>query len=204
MIEKLKFALFNIPGYSIYRKYFETHDQIKIYYHNVIVMATNNEVLVYYDSEEHFVTKNLKYVDRDNTLKSFDNISSAIDYMNYLSLVTSDIRYAQYHYFFFKMKKTEMNYNYCSFGLAGGFPSPSEEDLVIRCDIGDLSIKGKKVRYNLIVIFKNDNSCKLSFYPEQPAWNEGKTCPETDVDKIIGYVLNLKVDNYKDIPLIES
>jgi hypothetical protein len=51
-------------------------------------MATNDEVSVYYDSEEHIVAKGLKYIDRNNTLKSFNEIPSAIDYMNCLSLVS--------------------------------------------------------------------------------------------------------------------
>jgi hypothetical protein len=34
--------------------------------------------------------------------------------------------------------------------------------------------------------------------------NEGKKCPETEVAEIIEYILNLNVDNYDNIPLIES
>lgn len=204
MIEKLKYALFSIPDYDIYRKYFQTKDDITIYYKNVIVNATNHEVSVFYDSEEHFVTKGLKYLDRNNTIKFFNDIPSAIDYMNYLSSVTSDIRYTLYHYFLFKSKDVGINYNYFSFGLAGSYPNYSEDNLSIRCEMGDLTIKNRKVKYNCLIIFNNDGSCKFSFYPEKPAWNEEKICPKRDIDKIIEYILNLDVDNYEDIPLIES
>jgi hypothetical protein len=204
MIEKLKYALFSIPDYGIYRKYFQTKDDITIYYNNVIIKATNNEVSVFYDPKEHFIKKGLKYLDKNNTMKSFNDIPSAIDYMNYLSSVTSDIRYTLYHYFLFKLKDVGIYYNYFSFGLAGSYPNDSEDNLSIRCDFGDLTIIDKTVKYNCLILFNNDGSCRFSFYPEEPLWNEGKICPQRDVDKIIEYILNLNVDNYKDIPLIES
>ncbi|SHN07970.1 hypothetical protein SAMN05444360_1418 [Chryseobacterium carnipullorum] len=204
MIEKLKYALFSISDYDIYRKYFQTKDSITIYYKNVIVKATNDEISVFYDSEEHFVTKGLKYLDKNNTLKLFTDIPAAIDYMSYLSLVTLDIRYTLYHYFLFKSNESEIDYKSISFVLVGSYPNYSEENLSIRCDIGGLTIKNRKVKYNCLILFNNDGSCRFSFYPEEPAWNEEKICPKRDIDKIIEYILNLNVDNYEDIPLIES
>ncbi|WP_294281691.1 hypothetical protein [uncultured Chryseobacterium sp.] len=204
MIEKLKYALFSIPDYEIYRRYFQTNDSITIYYKNVIVKASSQKVSVYYDPEEPLIAKELKYINKENTIKTFDDISSAINYMNYLSLVTSDIRYTLYHYFLHQLEEIELNYNFLSFGLAGNYPNFSDKDLSIRCDLGDLTVGKKKVKYNIIIIFNNDGSCRLSFYPEDPAWNEEKICPERDVDKTIEYILNLKVDHYKDIPLIQS
>lgn len=204
MIEKLKYALFSIPDYDIYRKYFQAKDSITIYYNNVIIKATDREVSVYYDPEEPLVAKDLKYINKDNTIKSFDDVPSSIDYMNYLSLVTSDIRYTSYHYFLYRLKELELSYDYFSFGLAGDYPNYSEENLSIRCDISDISIKENKVKFNFVITFDKDYKCKLWFYPENPIWNEGKKCPKRDVDKIIEYILNLKVDNYDDIPLIES
>ncbi|WP_288445556.1 hypothetical protein [uncultured Chryseobacterium sp.] len=204
MIEKLKYALFSIPDYDIYRRYFQTSDSIIVYYNNVIVKATNKDISVYYDPEDPLISKNLKYINKDNTIKSFDDISPAIDYMNYLSSVTSDIRYTLYHYFFFKLQDVGISYNYLSFGLAGNYPNYNENNLSIRCDFGDLSIMNKKVKYNCIIIFNSDGSSRFSFYPEEPAWNEEKICPKKDIDKILEYILNLKVDNYKDIPLMES
>lgn len=44
----------------------------------------------------------------------------------------------------------------------------------------------------------------MRFIPEKPVWNEGKEYPKSDVDEIIEYILNLNVDTYEDIPLIES
>lgn len=204
MIEKLKYALFSIPDYDIYRRYFQTNDSIMIYYNNVIVKATKHEVSVYYDQEDPLIAKDLKYITKSNTIKSFDDIPSAINYMYYLSLVTSDIRYTSYHYFLHRLKDIELNYDYFSFGLAGNYPNYSEENLSIRCDVSDICIRGNKIKFNFVVTFDKDYSCQLSFYPEKPIWNEGKNCPEKDIDKIIHYILNLKVDNYEDIPLLET
>ncbi len=204
MIEKLKYALFSIPDYDIYRRYFQTNDSITIYRSNVIIKATNKEVSVYYDPDEPLIAKDLKYISKENTIKSFEDIPSAIDYMNYLSLVTSDIRYTSYHYFLYRLKEIKLNYEYFSFGLAGSYSDYSEQNLSIRCDVSELSINEKKVKYNFIVIFDKNYKCRLSFYPEKPVWNEGKNCPETEVDKVIDYIINLNVDNYEDIPLIES
>ncbi len=204
MIEKFKYALFSIPDYIKNLKYFQNDNSIKVYYYNVVVIATNSEISVFYDSEEHFVTKELKYLNKNNTIKSFNDVPSAIDYMNYLSLVTLDIRYTLYHYFLFKSNESKINYKSLSFVLVGSYPNYSEDNLSIRCEIGDLIIKNRKVKYNCLMIFNNDGSCRCSFYPEEPAWNEEKMCPKRDVDNIIEYILNLNVDNYEDIPLIES
>lgn len=205
LIEKLKNAIFNISDFE-YINFFQNSKSIKFIYHDVIVCGDENEnsISVFYDSEEMGVLTQLKFINKENSLKIFDNILDALDYMKYLSKVTSDVKYASYHYFLHRLKEIEFNYSSFSFSLAGSYPNSSQEDLSIRCDLGDLVLKNKKVKYNCLIIFKNDASCRFSFYPEEPVWNEEKICPKRDVDKIIEYIFNLKVDNYDDIPLIES
>ena len=205
LIEKLKNAIFNIPDFE-YINFFQNSKSIKFIYHDVIVCGDENEnsISVFYDAEEMGVFTQLKLINKENSLKIFNNILDALNYMKYLSKVTSDVKYTSYHYFLHRLKEIEFNYNYFSFSLAASYPNSSQEDLSIRCELGDLVVKNKKVKYNCFVIFKNDASCRFSFYPENPIWNEEKICPKRDVDKIIEYILNLKVDNYDDIPLIES
>lgn len=201
MLEELKYALFNIDNYELYRSFIIEGDNIKFAYNYVIVHSTNDKILVFYDFEEMKVTKQLKYIDKNNSLKTFDRVSSAIAYMKYLSNVTTDIRYELYHYFIFKLEEHKIVYKNFSFNTVNNI---SLKEMMLRCDINDISIRGQKVRYNFIIIFKKDSTCKLSFYPENPIWDEGKDCTEFDVDNIIEYILNLKVDKYEDIPLIES
>lgn len=205
MIENLKNAIFNISDFE-YINFFQNSKSIKFIYHDVIVYGdeSENSISVFYDAEEMGVFTQLKFINKENSLKIFNNISDALNYMKYLSKVTSDLKYASYHYFFHRLKDVGINYSYFSFSLAGRYPNYSDEDFSIRCDFGDLSIMDQKVKYNCLIIFKNDGSCRFSFYPEEPAWNEEKICPKRDVDQIIEYILNLNVDNYEDIPLIES
>lgn len=201
MLEELKYALFNINNYELHRSFITENDNIKFVYNYVIVHGTNDEIFVFYDFEEMKVTKQLKYIGKNNSLKTFDRVSSAMDYMKYLANVTTDIRYELYHYFMFKLKEYKIIYRSMAFNTVNNI---SLEEMMLRCDINNISIRGHKVKYNFIIIFKKDSKCKLSFYPENPLWDEGKDCPEVDVDKVIEYILNLKVDNYEDIPLIES
>lgn len=201
MIEKLKYALFSLPDYNFYKSYYQNSDGIKIYYYNVIIDGTDDGISVFYDPEEYFVDKEIKYLNKENTLKTFNDVSAAMDYVRYLVLVIADERHRLYHYFMFKLKYFEISYNHESFGYSG---IGLKEDKMIRCDISDLLVKGRKVKYNFVVVFKKGFICTLSFYPENPGWSEEKVCPETDVDKIFEYILNLKVDNCDDIPLAYS
>lgn len=205
LIEKLKNAIFNISDFE-YINFSQNFKTIKFIYHDVVVYGNENEnsISVFYDAEEMGVLTHLKFINKENTLKVFNNVFDALNYMKYLSKATCDIKYELYHYFLYRLKEIELNYNCFSFGLSRRYPNYSEENLSIRCNIGDLTIRERKVKYNFLIIFKNDGSCRFSFYPEEPVWNEEKICPKKDIDKILDYILNLKVDNYEDIPLIES
>ncbi|MCT2407684.1 hypothetical protein NZD88_09060 [Chryseobacterium antibioticum] len=203
MIENLKNAIFNISDFE-YINFVQDSTSIKFIYQDVIVYGYKDSISVFYDDTEMGVLTQLKFINKENSLKTFSDISNALSYMYYLSRVTSDIRYTLYHYFLHRLKEIEFNYTHFSFGLVGSYRNYSKDNRSIRCDFEGLSIMNKKVRYNCLIIFNNDGSCKFSFYPEDPEWNEEKICPKREVDKIIEYILNLKVDNYEDIPLIES
>ncbi|HCN48446.1 MAG TPA: hypothetical protein DIT10_05020 [Chryseobacterium sp.] len=205
VIEKLKNAIFNISDFE-YINFLQTPKSIRFVYYDVIVYGEENEnsISVFYDAEEMGVFTQLKFINKKNSLKIFNDVSDALNYMKYLSKVTSDIKYASYHYFLHRLKEIELYYSYFSFDLSGSSPDSSQENQSIRCNFGDITIKDKKVKYNCLIIFKYDGSCRFSFYPEEPAWNEEKICPKRNVDQIIEYLLNLKVENYEEIPLIES
>ncbi|KPE48985.1 hypothetical protein, partial [Chryseobacterium indologenes] len=182
MIEKLKNAIFNISDFE-YINFVQNSKSIKFIYHDVIVYGYEDSISVFYDDAEMGVLTKLKSINKKNSLKTFNDISNALDYMKYLSKVTSEVKYASYHYFLHRLKEIEFNYTYFSFGLVGSYPNYSKESLSIRCDFGGLSIMNKQVKYNCLIIFNNEGSCKFSFYPEKPGWNEEKICPKRDVDK---------------------
>ncbi|MBK1897379.1 hypothetical protein [Chryseobacterium paridis] len=201
MLEEIKYSLFDFDDYNLNRNFEQSDNYVKYVYKNVIVFGTEENISVYYDVEDMRTTKKLQFINKYNTLKKFNNTYAAISYTKYLSNVTTDIRYEMYHYFMYQLKESEIEYKTLLFNPVNNY---TIEDMMLRCDISDLSIKGRKVKYNFIIILKKDGKCNLSFYPENPVWDEGKDCPETDVDKIIEYILNLNIDNYDDIPLIES
>ncbi|UCA59362.1 hypothetical protein KB553_20445 [Chryseobacterium rhizoplanae] len=203
MIERLKNAIFNISDFE-YINFYQNSESIKFIYYDVIVHGNKDSILVFYDAEEMGVFNKLRFINKKNSLEKFNTISDALNYMKYLSKVASDIRYETYHYFIYKLKETKIDTRNISFGFGGNYANYSKENLSIRCDISDISIKENKIKFNFVVTFDKDYKCKLWFYPENPVWNEGKECPETDVDKIIEYILNLKVYSYDDIPLKES
>lgn len=203
LIEKLKYAIFAIADFEDIN-FEQKSESIRFIYNDVVVYGNENSISVFYDAEEMGVLTRLKSINKENTLKVFKSIPDAFNYMIYLSKVTSDIKYTLYHYFLYRLKEINLIYNSLSFKLVGNFQNYSGEKIGIRCTLKDLSIEGRKLKYNFLIIFKNDKSCRFSFYPEEAAWSEEKICPKRDVDKIIEYILNLKVDNYDDIPLIES
>ena len=203
MIEKLKNAIFSLSDLE-YISFFQNSDSIKFIYYDVVIYGCKDSISVFYDSEEMGVFNKLKFLSKINSLKEFNEITDAFNYMKYLSKVTNDVRYETYHYFIYKMKQAKIKNNNISFDLSGGYSNYSEESLSIRCDISDLNINGFNVKYNFIVTFNRNYKCKLWFYPENPTWNESKECPKTNIDEIIDYILNLKVDNYEGIPLKES
>lgn len=201
MLEEIKYSIFSICNYDLYRNFEERDNSIKFVYKSVILYGAENNISVYYDADDMRATRKLQFINKNNTLKTFSIVSAAMAYMKYLSNVTTDIRYELYHYFMFKLKEYKIVYRNLSFNTVNNILL---EDMMLRCDIHDLSIKGNKVKYNFVIIFRKDGKCDLSFYPENPVWDEGKDCPETEVDKVIDYILNLKVDSYDDIPLKES
>lgn len=201
MLEELKYALFNIDDYNLYRNYDQKANTLKFIYKDVIVYGTDKNISVFYDANDTQTMIELKYINKSNSLKTFDKVSSAINYMRYLSNITTDPRYELYYYFIYKLKVEEVSFNVMSFGLTN---NTSTDSFLIRCDIGGLKIRGNKVNYNFVIVFKSNYKCELQFYPERPLWNEGKICPESDIDKVLVYILNLNVNNYEDILLKES
>lgn len=204
-IENIKVTLFNLYCSTGVNPFFESlyaqNGKIIAVNRNVHIEANEKEIIVFFDESLYLYPKGIQYLTKENTYKTFQSISFALEYFQYIVRATNDIRFEVYHYFLYKLQKNGILNRSWGFHYVNNY---TMEDMMLRCDISDLSIKGKKMKYNFVIIFNNEGSCKFSFYPEKPGWNEEKICPKRDVDKIIEYILNLKVDNYDDIPLIES
>ncbi|MCS3869428.1 hypothetical protein J3D55_002344 [Chryseobacterium ginsenosidimutans] len=136
MIEKIKNAIFNIPDFE-YINFSQNSKGIRFIYYDVIILGNKDSISVFYDSEEMGVFNKLQFINKKISLETFNEISDALNYMNYLSKVVNDIRYETYHYFFYKMKKAKISSINISFGFGGYSPNSSKENLVIRCDVSD-------------------------------------------------------------------
>lgn len=197
MLEELRYALFAFFGNGISHYFICENDKIEFIYDDITLMGFEEKILVFYESNKMGVLRKSTYLNKENTMKVFYKVSSAISYLEYLAKVIVDNKYELYHYFLFKLRAMHFNYKSMSFSIVS-------DNTAIRCDISRLDLNGNRLQYNFIFISKNDSSCTLSFYPEQPLWNEGKICPESDVDKILDYIKTLSVYNYDEIPLKEK
>lgn len=196
-LEDLKFALLNHCDDSGLYRFVEEANSILVVYEEITLNGTANEILVCYDPKVAGLFDEAKYLNESNTIKYFQDVYSAINYLKYLVKVKKDIRHELYYYFLFKLKKLKIEYEYLQFTTVS-------DGAAIRSDIGGLKLNGKLLLYNFIFISKGNGSCELTFYPEHPLWDEGKVCPESTVDSIMNYISRLEADNYTDIPLEEQ
>ncbi|WP_426482396.1 hypothetical protein [Chryseobacterium sp. R2ACT005] len=203
--ENLKITLFNLYCSTGVNPFFEflyvQNGKIIAKNRNVCIEGNEKEIIVFFDESLYLYPKKILYLKKENTYKTFQSINFALEYFQYLIRATNDIRFELYHYFLYRLQKNGITNDSWNFHYTN---NENMESIILNLSIFGLTKGDKKLFFNIEVLFFKENMCKLRFIPEQPAWNEGKTCPETDVDKIIAYVLNLRVDNYKDIPLIES
>jgi hypothetical protein len=203
MLEELKFALLSISGnnetHLDFWNFWESNTSIQFVYMKITVEGYEDRILVCYDYDPGKVlgAQKLNYLNRENTLKTFTNVPSAIAYMKYLSIATWDIKFELYYYFLFKIKELKLEYEGMSFAITG------LERQFIRCALGGLKLNGLVIGFNLLIVFSSDGASELRFYPEDPIWEEGKVCPETQIDKIIESFILYSTYRYDEIPLKE-
>lgn len=206
MLEELKYVLLNLHNKNLvsgFSQFTIKDSAIRIIYCDIIVEGYEDKVLVYYDNDTTImgVYKRLQYLNKENTLRIFENVSIAMEYLHYLVKTAEDIRFELFHYFLFRLDEIKFKYNELDFGVSRNF---SFEELIVNCTLSCIELNGNKLQYTLHIMFFNDNTCKLSFIPQEPLWNEGKVCPETQIDRILHYIKTLNAYNYKDIPLNET
>ncbi|MEN4762901.1 hypothetical protein ABEG63_21475 [Chryseobacterium sp. C39-AII1] len=204
-IENLKMTLFNLYCSTGISPFFDSlsfdNGKITAKNRNVCIEGNEEEIIVFFDENLYLYPKKLQYLTKDNTYKTFQTINFALEYFQYIVRATNDMRFELYHYFLYELQKVGITNDSWNFHYTN---NENMENMIINLGIFNLRKFNKKLFFNIEILFFKENVCKLSFIPEKPLWNEGKICPQRDVDKIIEYILNLKVDNYEDIPLIES
>lgn len=204
-IENLKVKLFNLYCSAGVNPFFESfyaqNGKIIAVNRNVHIEANEKEINVFFDESLYLYPKGIQYLTKENTYKTFQSISFALEYFQYIVRATNDIRFEVYHYFLYKLQKNGIINGSWDFHYTN---NENMESMILNLGIFDLMKGDKKLYFNIEILFFKENMCKMKFIPEKPTWNEGKVCPKSDVDEIIEYICNLKVNNYEDIPLIES
>lgn len=204
-IENLKVTLFNLYCSAGVNPFFESfyaqNGKIIAVNRNVHIEANEKEINVFFDESLYLYPKGIQYLTKENTYKTFQSISFALEYFQYIVRATNDIRFEVYHYFLYKLQKNGIINGSWDFHYTN---NENMESMILNLGIFDLMKGDKKLYFNIEILFFKENMCKMKFIPEKPTWNEGKVCPKSDVDEIIEYICNLKVNNYEDIPLIES
>ena len=195
MVEDLRFALINLDKDGDFSHFEECSNGLIAVYRNIVISGMENEICVYFDSNEMGVLEESKYLDKQNTLKSFSDIYLALNYLKYLSKVKENIRYELYHCFLFKIKELEYTYDVLQLNVANEF---------IRCDFSNLKTQVTSLCYNFIFVSQENGLCELRFYPEKPLWDESKVCPENNINRIVDYISHLKATKYENIPLKEE
>jgi hypothetical protein len=197
MLEELKYALLNFSEQEIHIHFKQSKNGIEFVHYNVVLEGIENVISVFCDPAVRTALPEPKYLNKANTEEKFQSVSAAINYLKYMAKVVTDFRYEQYHYFIFKLKEINLDFKRLHFMISSG-------NEAIRCDMGELVLDGKPLKYNFIFIATKNEFCELVFYPENPLWDEGKICPVKDVEDIIKYILNIKTDDYDGIPLKET
>ena len=204
-IENLKVTLFNLycsNGANPFFEFLSVEDgRVIAKNRNVYIEGNGEEIIVFFDENLYLYPKKSQYLTKDNTYKTFQTISFALEYFQYIVRATNDIRFELYHYFLYKLQKIGIVNDSWNFHYTN---NENMENMIINLGIFNLIKYNKKLYFNIEILFFKENTCKLSFIPEKPLWNERKICPERDVDEIIEYINNLTAYNYEDIPLIES
>jgi hypothetical protein len=203
MIEEMKFALLAestngaIGGY--FGVFWLSNTCIRLDLTYILIEEFEGGIQVYFDDEKakYFGHRKIDYLNRQNSLRTFTSVSSAVGYVKYLCLAAIDAKLEQYHYFLFRLRELKITYEGMSYVNTG------MESEFIRCEIGGIQLDEVPVGYNLLVLFSQDGTTRLSFYPKEPQWNEGKDCPETELDRILDYFLRFSGYKYDDIPLQE-
>ena len=205
IFEELKLALLNLYCSDNTDPFFEhfwmLEDKVFATTNNVMIVGDETNIVVYFDENLHSPIKPLQYLSKDNTSKEFQTSYSAIEYFKYLLRATKDVRFELYHYFLSMLKKMGIKYSSRSFRYTN---NEKLECLVLNLNLSVYEIDKLNVNLFIHIKFFINNTCEMIFIPEEPLWNEGKVCPETQIDRILHYIKALNAYNYKDIPLNET
>ncbi len=206
ILEELKYALINLNcSDELTLKPFLEHFYMKegvliAKVRNVILEGTENEIVVLFDNNSYLYPERLEFLNKENTIKTFQNHYSAIEYLKYLVRATKDVRFEMFHYFQYKLK--EIGFEYESWGFCYT-NNESLEKLIVNFSLGNIIKNGNKMNFSIHIRFFKNKTCILTYHPEKPLWDEGKICPERQLDKILNFVKKLNVIHYDDIPLNE-
>lgn len=197
MLEELKYALFAFHEQEIHCHFSQKANSIKFVHYSIVLQGSENEISVFHDPTLAVANHKSRFLNKTNTQKKFQSVPEAINYLKYLAKAATDSRYEQYHYFLFKLREIKLEYGRLNFGIVN-------DNSAIRCDMGELVLGGKPLKYNFVFVAYKNRVCNLTFYPENPIWDEGKPCPEAEVDGIVKYISHLDVDDYDGIALKEE
>lgn len=203
-LEDLKYTLLNLycsdGANPLLEHFYMDEGKIVAKCRNVVLEGRENEIDVYFDNSSYLYPKKLEYLNRENTLKTFQASHSAIEYLHYLIRATKDVRFELFHYFLFKIQEIKIEYKSWSFYYTN---NKNLDQLIINLGIGKITIKGKVLNFDFHIMFFKSGTCQLTFHPEKPVWDEGKVCPETQIDSIIDFITNITDYYYEAIPLNE-
>ena len=197
MIDELKYNLLPLLGDKECTEFSEGKNRLSFIYSNVKIEGTNSQIIVFYEPNLIGTSQKSAYLNKENTLKAFYDVTRSISYLKYLIFLLSDARHEVHYYFIHKLKELNITHDFSQLTSTGN-------DQYLRCDISGLSLEGKPLNYNYLLIIGRNNLCRFSFYPEEPLWNEGKTCSENDIVKIMDYIKNMETLNYEDIQIKEA
>ncbi len=191
MLEELKYALINLNcsnelTLNLFLDNFYMKSGVLIAkVKNVILEGTENEIVVFFDDNSYLYPDRLEFLNKENTIKTFKNPYSAIEYLKNLVRATKDVRFEMFHYFQYKLKEIGFEYESWGFYYTN---NESLEKLIVHFSLGDIKKNGNKLELGIHIRFFKNQTCILTYHPEKPLWDEGKICLERQLDKILNFV----------------
>ncbi|AWK04514.1 hypothetical protein HYN56_09830 [Flavobacterium crocinum] len=197
-LEKFKIKVFNTLKKKNELRYLDyeidlSKNRSRFNFGNDIYLEFDHKIFVYYKEEEVLNNSGYgkrQYLSRENTLREFDSIEDAFDYIEYLQNIIACKQLEQFFYFEFKVRNQSLFQNF-SFKIVN---NKSTDDYIIRIDSSGSD-------FYIVICFFATYEFKVDFTPTDENWVKHKIKRYNHIDDLIA---NLECFTSYDLITIEE
>ncbi|MFB9077060.1 hypothetical protein ACFFLS_03540 [Flavobacterium procerum] len=200
-LENFKIKVFNTLRRKDELKYLDyeidlSENHTRFYLSNGICLGFDQKVFVYYADEgmlNNPASEKKQYLNRESTLREFNIVEDAFDYIEYLQNLMNSKQMEQFFYFEYKSKKA--NQLWCQKFSLKIVNNKSVDDYIARIDTSGLD-------FTITICFFNAYQFQVNFTPNNENWSSHKTKKYGHIDSLF---LDLELfTSYESIAIEES